>query len=88
MKKANCKTTTYYTGVEDFMIDIVEHKTNACQFDTWLYRERMGIKEYIVGYMRLYNYSVPEIIDNLTTYLMIPDIDGNTWYQAYDEEYN
>lgn len=89
MKKATeYKTTTFYTGIENFMIDIVECKTGDCQFDTWLYRENMGIKEYIIGYMRQYNYSVPEIVDNLATYLMIPDKNGNTWYEAYDEDYN
>lgn len=88
MKKTNIKTTTFETGIENFMLDIVEHKTDEVQFDTWLYRNNIGIKEYIVGYMREYNYSVPEIVDNLTDYLLIPDKNGNTWYEAYDEQYS
>lgn len=52
------------------------------------YRENIGIKEYVVGYTREYEYTVPEVVYNMEGYLVVPDKNGFTWYESYDEQYN
>ena len=89
MKRANdIETATFYTGIEDFMLDVVIHNSGEVQFDTWFYRESVGIKEYVTGYMREYCYTVDEAADDTGSYLLTECGDGNTWYQDYDLEYN
>lgn len=64
MKKAAYKTTTFETGNENFMIDIVEHEESFISLvsndyrefirDIWLYRKNIGIKQYVIGELKRY----------------------------------
>lgn len=80
-------TETYRTGNEDFFLDVVIHTSGPVQFETWLYRDSVGIKDYVTGYMREYGYTVEEVVDDMESYLNILDNNGNTWYTNYDREY-
>jgi len=51
MKKTDIKTTTFETGYEDFMVDIVE-KEDA--FDVYLYRGSARWKDYLFGLSKKY----------------------------------
>ena len=53
MKRINdSKITSYETGHDDFIMDIVETSAGFGQpmFELWLYRAMTGYKKYIVGF--------------------------------------
>lgn len=97
MRKIPYKTTTFYTGKENFMIDIVEKtetfKDGSCEkmYDSWLYRADMGIKEYIAGELKknYKGYTVEQYAAHILDYCLIvwdPEKGYNS-FDWYDEDH-
>lgn len=98
MRKLPWKTTTFYTGKENFLIDIVEYTetykdgTTAKMYDSWLYRKDIGIKSYIIGEQKktYKGMTIEEYAQHIIDYCMIvwdPDKGYNS-FNWYDEDYN
>lgn len=99
MKKTAWKTTTFETGFEDFMIDIVEHiehfpnrKTDPDEMvrDVWLYRAGYGIKDYVIGELQRYweGKTVKETAEEMIDYIENDlNNDGKNWYEQYNGNY-
>lgn len=87
-KVADIKTTSYYTGHEDFIIDIIENEQDEPMFETWLYRENTGHKTYVVGeYKKSYpGMSAYEYAKTMLRYLKVKTNKGYNFYDIYDEE--
>ena len=98
MRKMPYKTTTFATGKENFMIDIVEYEevfkdgTTEKMYGSWLYRYDIGIKEFIVGEFKKHYKGVPldQYAQHIYDYCMIiwDEEKGYTSFDWYDEEYN
>ena len=89
MIKVSNKTTTFYTGYEDFMIDIVESddKWNEPMYETWLYREKTGTKIYVVGEQKkIYaNKTIEQYALHMIKYIKIVWKSCMNFYDIYDE---
>ena len=87
-KVADIKTTSYYTGHEDFIIDIIENEQDEPMFETWLYRENTGHKTYVVGeFKKDYpGMSAYEYAKTMLRYLKTRNSYGMNFYETYDEE--
>lgn len=91
MKKADIKITAYETGIEDFMIDIVETKFNGKkERETWLYRKDFCVKDFVIGefeeyweHLDLRNYA-ESMIDYLST---DTNNDGDNWFEEYKKNH-
>ena len=95
MKKINSiKTTTFKTGYEDFMMDIVEYTDTLSDgseeelFGCWIYRKNMGVKEFIVGEFKRDNpdLTVEQFADEMMDYCSIDNGNGDV-FDFYDEQY-
>ena len=86
-KVSDIKTTSYYTGHEDFIIDIIENNQDDPMFETWLYREKTGTKIYVVGEFKKYypGMSVDEYAKHIVKYIRTRTKKGYTFYGIYDE---
>lgn len=69
------RTTTYETGHEDFMIDIVEFGYN---YEAWLYREAEGRKDLMFGVEREF-WTMEEFLSKVER--LLP-----TYIRFYDED--
>lgn len=78
------KTTTYETGVDGFMVDIVEGLDPDTAYDVWLYHKKIGIKDYVFGDAKSNNTSFEELLSMTANYLVNDlNLDGLNWYQEY-----
>lgn len=86
----NEKTTSYRTGYQDFVIDIIEsiEKTGEEVYNTWLYRENTGAKIYVVGELKTSypGYSTDDYARHIIKYIRTRTAKGYTFYSIYDEE--
>ena len=90
MKKLHeTKTTSYMTGYQDFIIDIIEttDPDGEPMFETWLYRENTGIKDFVVGeYKKAYpGISTYQYARHIIAYIRTVTPKGYTHYSMYDE---
>ena len=89
-KLPETKTTSYSTGHEDFIIDIVETEDmdGEPMFETWLYRENTGMKSYVVGeYKKAYpGMDTYQYARHIIKYIRTVSPKGYTHYDMYDEE--
>ena len=90
MRKLDWKTTTFETGHEDFLIDIVESvdQFGDAIFETWLYRKDTGIKAFVVGEMKKNypNKTVYQYARGILRYIMAINHKGFTFYDTYDQD--
>ena len=84
---ANIKTVTYAVGIENFMVDIIIHAEGEIQYESWLYREGIGIKEYLYGVIREYGLTLRQVAKDVKDYITTPNSLGMTDLDTYDEKY-
>ena len=98
IKKAAYKTTTFETGKENFLLDIVEFKetfkdgTKEEMYEAWIYRTDIGIKKHIIGESKkdYKDMTIEQYAEHIIDYCNII-WDENSPYTAfdwYDIEYN
>ena len=75
LRERNTVTTTYETGREDFMIDVVE---SGYVYEAWLYREAEGRKEIMFGIEREF-WTMEEFLNKVEE--LLPK-----YIRFYDEE--
>lgn len=83
------KTTTFTTGHDDFIIDIVETiDHDEPMFETWLYRENMGHKMFVTGEYKKYypNITIRQYARTCLDYLRTVGSKGMDTYDIYDQE--
>lgn len=90
MRKLDWKTTTFETGHENFLIDIVESvdQFDDAIFETWLYRKDTGIKTFVVGEMKKNSTgkTVDQYAREIIRYIRTVDRKGFTFYDTYDQD--
>ena len=81
-------TTSFFTGRENFIIDIVEttDKFNEPMYETWLYRQDTGTKIFVVGEYKKYyqKKTVTQYARHMIQYLKIVWSSGYNFYDIYD----
>ena len=86
---AKSKTTSFYTGHEDFIIDIVDtvHGDQDPIYDIWLYRDGTGVKDFVVGYYKKYlpGKTITEVARTAIDYIETVWDSGMDSYDMYDE---
>ena len=97
MRKLPYKTTTFHTGKENFLIDIVEYTevfrdgTTEKMYAAWLYRYDIGIKSFVVGEMKKYykGVSLEEYAQHIIEYCshVWDNENGYTAFDWYDKDY-
>lgn len=80
------KTATYRVGIDNFMVDIVIHADGDIQYESWLYREDIGIKEYLYGCLRNV-YTLHKFVKEVENYIITPNSYGMTELELYDENH-
>lgn len=85
------KTTSFYTGKEDFIIDIIETTDieNCPIYETWLYREKTGHKTFVIGELKEYypsGWTVKDYARTCIEYIRTSGALGLDHYQIYDQE--
>ena len=89
-KLPETKTTSYMTGYQDFIIDIIEttDPDGEPMYDTWLYREKTGMKMFVVGEYKKYypGISTYKYARHIIDYIRTVSPKGCTHYDMYDEE--
>lgn len=79
MKKVDFNVATFETEIENFMIDVI-WKDNDDFYEIWLYREDIGIKDFVVGCVF---DNMDEVLEFAESYLWI-----DHWYLTYDQRFN
>lgn len=83
------KMTTYKTGHEDFIIDIVETTDidGEQMYETWLYRENTGTKHFVIGEYKKYypGMTVKQYARTQIDYIRTVNKKGMNYYDIYDE---
>ena len=81
--------TTFATGFEDFMLDIIETKDPDGQgmYDSWLYRKNTGHKVFIIGEYKKYypGMTASQYARKQIQYLNTVNKYGMNYYQDYDQ---